>query len=70
MTGLGAASTNETRTNGHLLVVEEAYVVIGPRRYGPLAPGAQVEIQNEGVFAAGERLGPLPERSAMPADGK
>ena len=66
----GAATTNESRINGHAFVVEDEYVVIGPKRYGPIAAGAYVEIRNEGVLADGKLLGPLPERIPMPTDGK
>ncbi len=66
----GAATTNESRINGHLFVVEGEHVVIGPMRYGPLAAGAYVEIRNEGVFADGKLLGSLPERIPMPPDEK
>ena len=68
--GTGAATTNEARINGHAFAVEGEYVVIGPERYGPLAAGTHVEVRNDGVFAEGKLLGPLPERIAMPADGK
>jgi hypothetical protein len=66
----GAPTTNESYINGHPFVVEGEHVVIGPKRYGPLAAGAYVEIRNEGVFADAQLLGPLPERIAMPPDGK
>ena len=56
--------------NGHPFVVEEDYVVIGPLRYGPLAKGTRVEVRNEGVFADGKLLGPLPEKIPTPAAGE
>jgi len=68
--GTGVESTNEARINGHAFVVEGEHVVIGPKRYGPIAAGTYVEIRNEGVFADGKLLGPLPERIPMPPDGK
>lgn len=66
----GATTTDEAYINGHAFSVEEQCVVIGPERYGPLAAGTHVEIRNEGVFADGRLLGPLPERVPMPADGR
>lgn len=68
--GNGATTTDEAHINGHPFTVEGEYVVIGPQRYGPIPAGTHVEIKNEGVFASGKLLGPLPERVAVPAHGK
>jgi len=68
--GDGATTTDEAYINGHAFSVEDQHVVIGPVRYGPLAAGTHVEIRNEGVFADGKLLGPLPERVAASAYGK
>jgi hypothetical protein len=64
----GATTTNESRINGHPFSVEGEHVVIGPKRYGPLAAETYVEIRNEGVFADGKLLGPLPGHIPMPPD--
>lgn len=68
--GSGEAEAGETRLNGHPFALEGEFLVIGPARYGPLPKGTRVEVRNEGVFAEGVLLGALPERIAMPADGK
>ena len=57
-----------TVLNGHQFEVQGQLVVIGPQRYGPIANGTHVEVTPEGVFAAGELLGPLPERVPMPSE--
>ena len=57
-----------TVLNGHPFEVQGQFVVIGPQRYGPIANGTHVEVTPEGVFAAGELLGPLPERVPMPSE--
>lgn len=70
VSGAGMSEQRETRLNGHLFAVEEDFIVLGPERFGPLPNGSHVEISNEGVFADGQLLGPLPERLPLPADGK
>ena len=70
VTGSGAAPTDDTRINGHAFTVDGEYVVIGPRRYGPIAAGTRVEIRNEGVFAEGVLLGELPERIPLPQESR
>lgn len=66
----GAEATSEARINGHVFAVQGEYIAIGPQRYGPIAAGTSVEIRNDGVFAAGKLLGPLPEKVAADDDGK
>ena len=57
----GVELRKEAWLNGHPFTVEEGWIAIGPQRYGPIAGGAHVEISLDGVFADGEKLGPLPE---------
>ena len=68
--GSNAMATNKAHINGHPFSVDGDFVVIGPKRYGPIAAGAHVEIKNDGVFADGKPLGTLPERVELPAVGK
>lgn len=68
ITGVGIREQGETRINGHKLTIESAFIVIGPKSFGPLPKGTHVEISNAGVSANGKLLGPLPERMPMPPD--
>jgi len=53
--------------NGHQFRVEGDWITIGPTRYGPVAPGDKVTIDEHGVQLNGQLAGALPPRKEAAA---
>ena len=62
LSSIGDKTETLATINGHPFRMEDPYVTIGPTRYGPVAAGDTVTIDEHGVHLNGQLAGPLPPR--------
>lgn len=59
---VGGKSETLATIDGHSFRTDGQWITIGPERYGPVASGDRVTIDEHGVHLNGKLAGPLPPR--------